>query len=778
MKLKLFSSLALVAMMFAGTSCSSEEVAPVTGESTVTLSVTLPDGIQSRAFADGTTADSLTMLVLDGDKALPVFTGDDPTVLSTDINLTKQVTLRLAAGKTYKVVCWASAKKSPYTFDTATRKVSANYDGAKTSDEALDAFYAVKDITVQGNTTETVKLYRPFAQLNIGTNDLAAAKAAGFEAETVTVKVPTYKSLDLLSGAVEVGDPVAQTFAANGLPTGEAFPKAGYDYLSMNYLLMSTDKQLVDVEFTVNAKDGSKRTLPVSAVPVQRNYRTNIYGSLLTNSVNINVEIVPAFNEPGFEGEKFEATAKVNGVEYPNFAAAVEAVNTGDAGTYNVVLQGTTTWETGDAGGNANKCFTNPASTVNFDLNGKSLTMTGSGGFVNAAKMNITNGTIVDKTAYKYESGETAWEFCYLEFEGGEYTFDNVTFNNSVMFASSKATANNCVFKGISTLASHQSEEYCLWISNGDVHLNGCKISNGYRGVKAHYQYKPVRQIKITIDGCEFFDLSGKAAVLTDQQVVSCDIKNCIFRDVQPGGQGMYAYHRYTSLKPTVSNCRVVFTKAQGLVNFAKQVNEVKMSYSDKKLTFELGSDIDLAGINWEPIGQTGATQFQGVFDGKNYTIKNMTINKPSTEEHVAAGFFGWLNSGANIKNIKFDGVKITSNGYTGVVAAYIENHISAGALITNCHVNNATISSRKVNDKAKGAKVGGIVGIFTDKDAYVTNCSVSNTNIDAARDAGQIVGATYIDRVKNCTATNVNVTANGTGDGSNIRNELIGRIL
>ena len=301
MKKYFFSSLALVAMMFAGTSCSSEEVAPVTGESTVTLSVTLPDGIQSRAFGDGTTAQKLQMLVLDGETALPVFTGADPTVLSTDINLTKQVTLRLAAGKTYKVVCWAAAEGAPYTFDPATRAVTANYEGALTGDEKLDAFYAAQDITVTGNTTETVKLYRPFAQLNIGTNDLAAAKAAGFDAKTVTVTVPTYKSLNLLTGAVEPGDLQAVTFAANALPTGEAFPKTGYDYLSMNYLLMSADKQLVDVEFTVTAEGGATRTLPVTAVPVQRNYRTNIYGSLLTNSVNINVEIVPAFDAPDYE---------------------------------------------------------------------------------------------------------------------------------------------------------------------------------------------------------------------------------------------------------------------------------------------------------------------------------------------------------------------------------------------------------------------------------------------------------------------------------------------
>ena len=292
---------AIASLLMLGTSCSSEEVAPVTGESAVTLSVTLPDGIQSRAFGDGTTAQKLQMLVLDGETALPVFTGADPTVLSTDINLTKQVTLRLAAGKTYKVVCWASAKKSPYTFDTATRTVTANYEGALTGDEKLDAFYAAQDITVTGNTTETVKLYRPFAQLNIGTNDLAAAKAAGFDAKTVKVTVPTYKSLNLVTGAVEAGDPVAVHFGEGALPTGETFPKAGYEYLSMNYLLMSADKQLVDLEFTVKAADGSTRTLPVSAVPVQRNYRTNIYGSLLTNSVNINVEIVPAFEESAYE---------------------------------------------------------------------------------------------------------------------------------------------------------------------------------------------------------------------------------------------------------------------------------------------------------------------------------------------------------------------------------------------------------------------------------------------------------------------------------------------
>ncbi len=305
MKKSLLLSLALLPMMFAGTSCSSEEVVPASGESTVTLSVTLPDGIQSRAYGDGYTAKNLTMLVLDAadqtNTPLGVFDGGATELNTTITNLTKQVNLRLAAGKTYKVVCWAASDKAPYKFNTADFSVSADYKDVLSNDENLDAFYAVQEIYVEGNTTETVKLYRPFAQLNIGTDDLAAAEAAGFKAKSITVNVPSYQSLNLLTGEVETGDPTAVKFNDNTLPQGEKFPKTGYDYLAMNYLLMSTDKQLVDVDFTVTAEGGATRNLKVNAVPVQRNYRTNIYGSLLTNSVNINVEIIPGFNEPDYD---------------------------------------------------------------------------------------------------------------------------------------------------------------------------------------------------------------------------------------------------------------------------------------------------------------------------------------------------------------------------------------------------------------------------------------------------------------------------------------------
>lgn len=62
----------------------------------------------------------------------------------------------------------------------------------------------------------------------------------------------------------------------------------------MNYVLVPDYKTIADVTLDyTNGTTPMKRTF--TSVPLQRNYRTNIYGSLLTNSVDFNVVIEPAF---------------------------------------------------------------------------------------------------------------------------------------------------------------------------------------------------------------------------------------------------------------------------------------------------------------------------------------------------------------------------------------------------------------------------------------------------------------------------------------------------
>ncbi len=279
-------------------SCSNDDIDIQTGDATVTLSATLPESLQTRTFGDGSTAKHLQMVVLDGDTKLPVFAGD-AEVLDTDIDMTRNVDVKLVTGKTYTVVCWADAAEgSPYTFHPDTYTITANYSKSTVNDDTLDAFYAAETFKVEGNGTRVIKLTRPFAQLNIGTDDLAEAKASGFEAATAQVTVPVSTELNLRSG--EVNAPVKTTFKAHKLPgDDESFPESAgpaYKYLSMNYVLTGTDKTLEDVVLKVSS---SKRTITrtFNTVPLQRNYRTNIYGSLLTNEVDVHVVIEPNFDD-------------------------------------------------------------------------------------------------------------------------------------------------------------------------------------------------------------------------------------------------------------------------------------------------------------------------------------------------------------------------------------------------------------------------------------------------------------------------------------------------
>lgn len=305
MKTKLFSLFAVAAMLLT-TSCSNDEFNELVSGEPVTTSfkVQLPNTIGSRsqsgakkAFADGKTATRLKYMVFDenGVRVTAIPTGEKAINLTTDVQLT------LITGKKYKIVFWAANANAPYTLDE-TGKVTVNYEGMKANNESLDAFCRCYEFTAGTEVENPVKLYRPFAQLNVGTADMAKAVQNGFAKAAAQTKVQVSgiaNELNVLTGAVSGNVDVTCDLAA--IPSGETFPKAGYDYLSMDYLLVGKEaKSVVDVKWTVT--DGtfnSERTF--TNVPLQGNYRTNIYGNLLTSPTDFNVEIDPAFNEPDYE---------------------------------------------------------------------------------------------------------------------------------------------------------------------------------------------------------------------------------------------------------------------------------------------------------------------------------------------------------------------------------------------------------------------------------------------------------------------------------------------
>lgn len=291
----LYTSLAAASLLLLVGACSNEEPMNGTqneGNTSVTFAVESPAGMRSRAYADGTTAVNLTYAVYDMDGKYLGITGSE-----TMSNLKTTVKLNLSVQKTYQVMFFAQSGTT-YTLDldnatmTMPSSVSAN-------DENLDAFFKADIVTVSQGLNKTVTLTRPFAQLNIGTDDVKAAENAGFTLSQTQVKVTDVpNTMNLLTGVTSGNTDITYTYG--NVPTTETFPVDKYEYLSMSYVLMSTDKAITNV--TLNINDAAHERVYTS-VPLQRNYRTNIYGSLLTSNVTANIEILPGFEEPDYNKE-------------------------------------------------------------------------------------------------------------------------------------------------------------------------------------------------------------------------------------------------------------------------------------------------------------------------------------------------------------------------------------------------------------------------------------------------------------------------------------------
>ena len=391
MKKVLYFVAAMASVLFA--SCQKEALAPVNQTATISFSVNTPE-IATRAYSDGATATVLQYAVYNE-------SGEELTAL-TETNATiygsTTVKLQLTTGNTYTVIFWAAAPNAPYTVDFANKTMTVNYSAAVSNDEARDAFYAHKTFTVNGAQSETIELKRPFAQLNIGTGDYAASTNAGYTPthSAVTVK-NIYSTLNLATDKVD-GE-VEVTYASAEIKKGEVFPVAGYEYLAMNYLLVDAEKALIDVDFTYT--DGANpKTRTVGSVPVQRNYRTNIYGNILTSEVDINVEIEPDYDEPSYDVEAPKLVVVNTSEEF------AEALANDEVGV--VVLNEDFTTDGITFGAPTRAVATYSGRDITIDGNGKTLTYNGAAGgriidFTNEAEganLTIKNLTIINGVSW------------------------------------------------------------------------------------------------------------------------------------------------------------------------------------------------------------------------------------------------------------------------------------------------------------------------------------------------------------------------------------------
>ncbi len=239
--------IAAAAAALALVACSQEKVSSSDDTIQVCVSAKLPSTIITKSYGEGEEAKYLTYGVFeknDDDCGSLVLSASKQDVFE---GLSASFTVTLVKGQSYYFVFWADAEGSPYS-TSDYRNFSVNYEAVSPNSEAGDAFcgWASIDVLSASNSSVSAELTRPFAQLNIGTNDLEASilEASGIDPSgltyTVTLPAGLPQQIDVLTGEVSNYTEEAISIETTGYPEtsdSNKFPVEGYSYLSYNYIL-------------------------------------------------------------------------------------------------------------------------------------------------------------------------------------------------------------------------------------------------------------------------------------------------------------------------------------------------------------------------------------------------------------------------------------------------------------------------------------------------------------------------------------------------------------
>ncbi len=706
-------------------SCSNEEfdVKPAGGEGNVTFTASLPASVASRDYSDGSTAKKLTYAIYEAGKEdaeqTPLITGT-----AEFNNLKATVNTTLATGKTYDILFWAQAADAPYAFDTEKKTVTVDYDGITANNEKLDAFFwAEKDLTVTGPVSKTVKLTRPFAQVNVGTNDFDLAIAAGVDVKQSGLTFSAYvgNALNLYSG--NISGEAAVTFGLANIPTTNdgAFPVDDYKYLAMAYVLVGADKQTLDVTL---AMDATPNTPVFASVPVQRNYRTNIYGALLTNPAVFNVEI-----NPDYAGEDFDFGAIV-----------APGVNLNEATkTYSITSPQGLQWLSSQSAGKGNAFGGYTVKLANdIDMAGQEFTPIARKGYFGGT-FDGDGHTIANLTVSDPDCAGLVWSNMGL--------IKNLTMTNVKVSGNFKVGAiagdglcgkfENCTVDGGTIVSTPRivDKKYDDGNNAGGItgylsaepnaSITDCTVKN--LTVKA---YRVLGAIAGTVGGTNAAVSGNKAEnckIIANQLVKNY---NGAPRDPQAEQlfgrviNGAVLGEGNEATEVTVQVIAPDLISANSTIEISdpatfEAVLTSLYSYSISNKTISLAADIDGTGLSvtskWYVESPKNVT-----FDGGGHKISNLSLNGGL----LPSCYYG----GLTVKNITFENCAV-KQGTLGAGIGMVAAQIYGSFTLENVKVIGGSVTGYYA--------CGGLVGQFTNEDdpkytATLTDCSVTDCAITA----------------------------------------------
>ena len=202
------------------------------------------------------------------------------------------------------------------------------------------------------------------------------------------------------------------------------------------------------------------------------------------------------------------------------------------------------------------------------------------------------------------------------------------------------------------------------------------------------------------------------------------------------------------------------------LVKFRNSVNAGETKYNAEGVYVALAADIDLAGTDWsENIGDDCNATFDGIFDGKDHTISNLTSteNAQKGDGYICTGLFGAIGGNAVVKNFTIENVTINTGEFTGNNAAAVVGF----AYNATGSVENVTVTGDIKINASKVDGTGVIVGYSYGGNLTVKDCVVSaNANsvsvsvVNGRAYVGGIIGYATKATLNNNTVENIDITA------------------
>ena len=150
------------------------------------------------------------------------------------------------------------------------------------------------------------------------------------------------------------------------------------------------------------------------------------------------------------------------------------------------------------------------------------------------------------------------------------------------------------------------------------------------------------------------------------------------------------------------------------------------------------------------PIGSS-ATPFTGTYDGKGYSISNLTIARPSASEQ---GLFGVIGTGGAVKNVRLFSATVSGQSQIGALAG-INHGVISGSF------SDATVHGG-------GDDVGNLVG---QNSGSITNSFATGSTYGGGSSVGGLVG------LNSGVGSLLNTYATGSVDGDGTANNLGGLV-